>query len=59
MTEIPCDYCKCANLAKYTVEYIQGFSFSLCEEHQYCFENNPTGYCNYNCMLNYGCDGSC
>lgn len=52
-----CEYNDCYEDATVDDE-VGGHSTWLCERHSHCWTNS-SGYCNRNCQLGYGCDGSC
>lgn len=50
-----CEFCDCTETATHFDESLQSW---LCDEHE-GGHGNSTGYCNRDCQLGYGCDGSC
>ena len=50
-----CDFCDCNETATHFDEELECW---LCDEHE-SGRGNITGYCNRDCQLGYGCDGSC
>jgi ribosomal protein S14 len=57
-TEQMCEYNECENPG--TPREVWQHTFYLCEEceNKVC-DGNQSGYCSMNCILGYGCDGSC
>jgi len=55
MTDECCEYQNCERTGVTFDESLQAW---LCEEHEDT-PCNSTGYCNRECQLGYGCDGSC
>ena len=48
-----CEFCDCTETATYFDKELECW---LCDDH---YGDNCTGYCNRDCQLGYGCDGSC
>jgi hypothetical protein len=49
-----CEFCDCTETATHFDESLQAW---LCDEHEGA--GVSAGYCTTDCMLGYGCDGSC
>ena len=53
--KVICEFCDCEREADLFDEELNAW---LCEIHANAC-TNQTGYCNQQCILGYGCDGSC